>query len=151
MKKLRADTASNTIKAMADASKGELLPPKHITLTDSAIPYWRGIIPARARDEWSEVDLVVAGQLAQCQADIAEQDVALRAEGSIVKNERGTQIMNPRATLMENLARREMALMRTLRMGGRVSGDARNDAKRRKIQSESEKLRSELEDDELLA
>jgi hypothetical protein len=58
--------------------------------------------------------------------------------------------MNPRATLMENLARREMALMRTLRMGGRVSGDARDDAKRRKIQLQSESVRSEIED-ELLA
>ena len=105
----------------------------------------------RARDEWTDAELVVAGQLAQCQADMAEQDQILRIEGSIVKNKRGTQIINSRATLMEILARREMALMRTLRMGGRVSGDARVDAKRRKIQSESEKLRSELENNELLA
>lgn len=150
-KRSRADSTSSVIKAMSDAAMGELNPPEHITLTESAIPFWKGIVRARARDEWLDVDLVVAGQLAQCQADISHQDVLLRAEGSIVTNERGTQIMNPRATLMENLARREMALMRTLRMGGRVSGDARDDAKRRKIQNESEKLRAELEDDELLA
>lgn len=150
-RRLRADSTTSVIKAMSDAAKGDLLPPDHVNITDDAIPYWKGIVRARARDEWTEVDLVVVGQLAQCQCDIAEQDVALRAEGSIVKNERGTQIMNPRATLMENLARREMALMRTLRLGGRVSGDGVDDAKRRSIQRQSEEIRKELESDDLLA
>lgn len=147
----RADSTDSVIKAMADAAKGDLLPPEHVSITDSAIPYWIGIVRARARDEWNEVDLVVVGQLAQCQADIAEQDVLLRSEGSIVTNDRGTQIMNPRATLMENLARREMALMRTLRLGGSVSGDKRDDAKRRSIQKQSEQIRKELEENDLLA
>ncbi len=150
-RRLRADSTASVIKAMADAAKGDLLPPEHVVITDSAIPYWKGIVCARARDEWTEVDLVVVGQLAQCQADMADQDVLLRSEGSIVTNERGTQIMNPRATLMENLARREMALMRTLRLGGAVSGDKRDDAKRRSIQKQSEQIRKELEEDDLLA
>ncbi len=150
-RRLRADSTTSVIKAMSDAAMGELQPPSHITITDSAIPFWKGVVRARARDEWSEVDLVVAGQLAQCQSDIADQDILLRSEGSIVTNERGTQIMNPRATLMENLARREMALMRTLRLGGSVSGDKRDDAKRRSIQRQSESIRKELEDDGLLA
>lgn len=150
-RKPRSDSTDSIIKAMADAAKGELKPPAHVKMTADALPYWKGILTARARDEWSEVDLVVAGQLAQCQCDMAEQDVSLRAEGSIVVNERGTQIMNPRATLMENLARREMALMRTLRLGGHAGGDTRDEVKRRSIQKQSEKLRTELQDDELLA
>lgn len=150
-KRLRADSTTSVIKAMSDAAMGELTPPSHIVITDSAIPYWKGIVRARARDEWPDVDLVVAAQLAQCQSDMADQDVLLRSEGSIVANDRGTQIMNPRATLMENLARREMALMRTLRLGGSVSGDKRDDAKRRSIQRQSEEIRKELESDDLLA
>jgi hypothetical protein len=150
-RKLRADSTASKIKAMSDAALGLLEPPSHVKITQAALPYWEGIVRARARDEWSEVDLVVVGQLAQCQCDIAEQDVLLRQEGSIVANDRGTQIMNPRATLMENLARREMALMRTLRLGGSVSGDKRDDAKRRSIQRQSEEIRKELEEDSLLA
>ena len=150
-KRLRADSTTSVIKAMSDAAMGELTPPSHITITDSAIPYWKGVVRARARDEWPDVDLVVAAQLAQCQSDMADQDVLLRSEGSIVANDRGTQIMNPRATLIENLARREMALMRTLRLGGSVSGDKRDDAKRRSIQRQSEEIRKELESDDLLA
>jgi hypothetical protein len=110
-------------------------------------------VRARARDEWLEVDLVVAAQLAQCQADIAEEDAALRSEGRVIKNERGTPVMNPRTTVLEQLARREMALMRTLRMGGRIAGDARDEAGKRKIEHQSRRLRGELEeeDDGLLA
>ncbi|PIL41966.1 TerS protein [Massilia eurypsychrophila] len=152
-KRTRADSAASAVNAMVAAAKPDIAIPDYVTLTDSAIPFWAGVVRARARDEWIDVDLVVAAQLAQCQADIAEEDALLRAEGRVMKNDKGTQIMNPRTTVMEQLARREMALMRTLRMGGRIAGDTRDEAGKRKIERESRKLRGELEeeDDGLLA
>lgn len=147
----RSDSAASAVKAMFDASKAPLVPPAYVQLTPSALPYWGDVVRARARDEWTEVDLVVAAQLAQCMADMADEDAELRIEGKVVKNDRGTQVMNPRTTVMEQLARREMALMRTLRMGGRVAGDSRDEAGRRKIARESIRLRDELEEDDLLA
>jgi hypothetical protein len=84
-------------------------------------------------------------------ADMADEDAELRIEGKVVKNDKGTQIMNPRTTVLEQLARREMALMRTLRMGGRIAGDSRDMAGARKIERQSKKLREELEEDDLLA
>lgn len=152
-KRSRADSAASAVKAMVDASKADIEVPDWVTLTPSAVPFWAGVVRARTRDEWIDVDLVVAAQLAQCQADIAEEDAALRLEGRVIKNERGTAVMNPRTTVMEQLARREMALMRTLRMGGRAGGDPRNEENKRKIERESRKLRGELEeeDDGLLA
>lgn len=147
----RADSAASAVKAMVNAAKAPLVPPAQVTLTASALPYWDNVVRARARDEWSDVDLVVAAQLAQCMADMADEDAELRIEGKVVKNDRGTQVMNPRTTVMEQLARREMALMRTLRMGGRVAGDSRDEAGRRKIERESAKLREELEENDLLA
>lgn len=136
---------------MVDAAKPSIQLPAYVTLTESAVPYWDGVVCARARDEWTDVELVVAAQLAQCQADIAEEDARLREEGKVITNERGTPVMNPRTTVMEQLARREMALMRTLRMGGRVAGDSRDQSGARKIERESKKLREELAEDDLLA
>lgn len=149
----RADSAAAAVKAMVDAAKDELQPPAHVTLTDSAKLFWGAVVRARARDEWLDVDLVVAAQLAQCQADIEEEMISLRAEGKVIENGRGTPVMNPRTTVLEQLARREMALMRTLRMGGRIAGDGRDELGKRKIENQSRKLRSELEeeDDGLLA
>jgi hypothetical protein len=95
--------------------------------------------------------LAVAAQLARTQADIEREQVLVDAEGSVIANDRGTPIANPRFAVLEQLARREMALMRTLRMGGRVSGDARDSVKRVKVQREAEKVRGELADEDLLA
>jgi hypothetical protein len=152
-KRGRADSAASAVKAMVDAAKPDIEVPAWVTLTESARPFWIGVVRARTRDEWIDVDLVVAAQLAQCQADIAEEDAALREEGRVIKNDRGTPVMNPRTTVLEQLARREMALMRTLRMGGRIAGDSRDEQGKRKIESQSRKLRGELEeeDDGLLA
>lgn len=152
-RRTRADSAASAVQAMVSASQPDIAVPEYVTLTESAVPFWAGVVRARTRDEWTEVDLVVAAQLAQCQADIAEEDLALRTEGRVITNERGTPVMNPRTTVMEQLARREMALMRTLRMGGRVAGDARDQEGKRKIERQSRKLRGELEeeDDGLLA
>ena len=107
---------------------------------------------ARARDEWTAADLVVAAQLARCQHDIERESRTLDDEGSVLTNERGTKVMNPRHAVLEQLARREMALMRALRIGGSESGGDRRDLdKARKLQREAEKARTELADEGLLA
>lgn len=136
---------------MVDAAKGPPEVPAHVRLRDGDRPFWDGVIRARARDEWTDADLVVAAQLARCQRDIERESERLQDEESVLINARGTQVMNPRLSVLEQLARREMALMRTLRMGGRVAGDARDESTRRKLQRQAESVRSELEEDELLA
>ena len=151
MKRNRSDSAASAVKAMLNAALPELPVPAHVTLSDEALKFWGGITRARARDEWREVDLVVAGQLAECQALIESESVALRAEGTLQKNDRGTVVENPRNRVIQNLAQREMALMRTLLMGGKASGDARNHIGARKVEAAARKVRAELEDDELLA
>lgn len=151
MKRTRSDSAASAVKAMLNASKGDLQPPAHVTLRAGDEPFWAGVVRARARDEWTEADLVVAAQLARCLHDIEKEQVSLDVEGTVVPNDRGTLVVNPRVSVLEQFARREMALMRTLRMGGRVAGDTRNELSKRKVETQSRKLREELEDDELLA
>ena len=151
MKRNRADSAASAVKAMVDAAKGDIRPPEHVTLREGDEPFWVAVVRARARDEWSEADLVVAAQLARCLRDIETEQAQLDVEGTVTKNDRGTLVANPRVSVLEQFARREMALMRTLRMGGRIAGDPRDEAGKRKIERQSRKVREELEDDELLA
>ena len=137
---------------MVDAASGPLVAPAHVKLRERDLPFWAGVIRARARDEWTEADLVVAAQLTRCQADIEDEQQKLDVEGSVLENERGTMVVNPRVSILEQYARREMALMRTLRMGGKVPGeDPRSEIGRRKAQRQAEKVRDELKSDELLA
>ena len=150
-KRNRADSAASAVKAMVNAAKDTISVPAHVKLRPGDEVFWEGVVRARARDEWTETDLVVAGQLARCLHDIEKEQVQLDVEGTVVKNDKGTLVANPRVSVLEQFARREMALMRTLPMGGRVAGAARDLGPARQIERQSRKLREELEDDELLA
>ena len=150
-KRNRADSAASAVKAMVNAAKDVIAVPSHVTLRPGDEVFWEGVVRARARDEWTETDLVVAAQLARCLHDIEKEQALMDAEGTVIANDRGTMAVNPRVSVLEQFARREMALMRTLRMGGRIAGAARDEAPARKIERQSRKLREELEDDELLA
>lgn len=146
-----ADTAAGAVGAMLAAAAPSIQPPSHCALRKEDMAFWRGIVDARARDEWTDANLVIAAQLARCQRDIEEQQNLLYTEGHIVVNERGTPIANPRHTVLEKMSTRELALMRSLNMVGVAVADKRDLAGKRKIEQQSRKLREELEDDPLLA
>ena len=110
--KAKADTVAGAREAMENALRGTLQVPKHITLKSEHMPFWHGIIKSRALSDWEEVDLVVAAQLARCQYEIEVATEQLDGEDTVLFNARGTQIMNPRLNVLEQLARREMALIK---------------------------------------
>jgi hypothetical protein len=122
-----------------------------MTLSEGAAKFWPAIIHARARAEWRGVDLVVAAQLAECQALIEQESTTLRLEGMVVPNDKGTLVENARNRVVQTLATREMALMRTLLMGGKDGGDARNFKGARAMESSARKAKTELEQEDLLA
>jgi hypothetical protein len=152
MRKPRSDSAEAAIKAALNAATPAPQIPDSVKLSEKHLPFWNAIISSRARAEWSDATLIVAAQLARTQYEIEFESEALEKEGSVVENQRGTPIMNPRQTVMEQLCRREMALMRTLGISGSVAnGDKRDLQKARKMQQQAEKLAKELEEDDLLA
>ena len=132
-------------------AKGVLQPPAHSPLREGDKPFWEGVLRARSLDEWTEADLVVAAQLARCQADIEREQIALDAEGTTTVNERGTQGVNPRVAVLEQFSRRQLALMRNLRIGGASLGDPRDLAKKRILERNARKVGAEIDDDGLLA
>jgi len=151
MRKKQAASAEAAIQAAVNAAQGVLSPPKHVVIRPGDMPFWDGVMRARARDEWIEADLVVAAQLARVQADIERESKTLDVEGTVVTNERGTPVCNPRVSVLEQMARREMALMRTLRMGGKAAGDPRLEAASRRTQQRADRIHADLAEDELLA
>lgn len=150
-RKKRSDSADAAINAMLNAAKPLPDVPAHVRLRDQDLPFWDNIVRARARDEWSDADLIVGAQLARCMADIEAESIKLDSEGSVIENQRGTPVMNPRHAVLEQLARREMALMRSLQMTGSAKGDKRDIEKSRQLQRQAEKARAEVAEDDLLA
>ena len=146
-KRARSDSAKAAINAALGAASPLPDCPPHVKLRDHDRPFFENVLRVRTRDEWTETDLIVAGQLARCMSDIERESAWLEEEGSVIKNDKGTQIMNPRNSVLEQLARREMALMRTLKISGASTGDTRDLQKGRKLQREAEKARAEVADD----
>lgn len=150
-KKAPSTTAASAVKAMLGAATPLPEPPSHIKLRESDLPFWEGIIRARARDEWTAATLVVAAQLARCQADIEKESALLDTEGSVVENQRGTPVMNPRHSVLEQMSRRELALMRSLQITAAADGRKADVEKARSIQAQAERARESLADEDLLA
>lgn len=128
-KRLPSNSAEAQKKAMANALAKPLEPPAHVRLQPHEMPFWESVVCARARENWDTADLEVAANLARCKSDIEIQNRYLRIEGAIVKNDRGTQIGNPRFAVIETLTRRSIALSRFLQVNAAAkNGDARDSA-----------------------
>jgi hypothetical protein len=152
----RSDSAAAALRAAKNAAMADLMPPAHVQISADAMPDFHAIVRARARNEWSELDLIVAAQLAECILRQREQDALLLLEGDVIENAKGTMVANPRVAMLANLAGRQMAYMRTLQMGGRVpgtAGDKRKKQNGRQLEREARQAReeAEAEDDGLLA
>lgn len=148
----RSDSNTSAVDVMVEVAKGDPEIPKHVKLRECDIPFWNGILRARVKVDWVDYDLVVAAQLARTQADIEREQATLYSEGSVIDNSRGTPIPNPRVAVLEALARREMALLRTLRMAGAVVGDVRDQAAKLRAQRTAAEARDAVsaEEDDLL-
>lgn len=131
-RRARSDSVAAAGKAMLDAGSALPVVPGHVKVRPGDAPFLDGILRARARDEWTSPDLVVAMQLARCQADIEKEHAMLENEGSVIDNFKGTPIVNPRHAVLEQLSRRELALLRALQMAGSPRGDKRDVEQSRK-------------------
>lgn len=149
MARKRADSAHEQSKIMVDAIKGKK-PPSHLVLRKQDIPFWNAIIAARAK--WTDVDLAHAANLARCQADIEEAQRLLDKEGSILKNKRGTPVMNPRFTVLETLSRRAVAISAKIQVHAAATiGETKLNKGKNSAKQKSLDALEELDDDDLIA
>lgn len=122
-KKSRSDSRQKKTELMAQAING-IKPPAHLNLRPRDLPFWAAIIDARAT--WTDVDLSHAANLARCQSDIEFLQNEISEQGNTLKNERGTEVSNPRHVLLETLTRRSVALSRMLQVhAGATVGEAK--------------------------
>ena len=150
MKRVRqADTTEGLVNAFIEAAKGLPAVPKHVKLRQQDMPYWEAITAMKPRDEWNEVELVAAAQLARAQADIAALNEKLENEPMIVAGPRNTPRPNPAAYMLEAVTRRQLALMRALGLVSVQTNEA-NSARNRLLKNARE-VRARAEKDPLLA
>lgn len=112
------------------------------------MPFFKDILYARSRDDWREVDLQLAAQLARCMSDIQRQETLLQGEDVVIVSESGKMDENPRIKVIARYKTMQGAIMRTLQLGGRVAIDPRNLQKAADLEKQQRKLRGEIVEDE---
>lgn len=80
-----ANTVQNLVAAMQNAIQGEIEPPAYVRLRGGDREFWDAIMRTRARTEWTDADLVNAGNMARCMADIERISRELETEGDVVE------------------------------------------------------------------
>lgn len=146
-KKQRTDTATGAITSMQGATM-KIDPPDWVYLPDYALPFWRSITRARAADRWNESDLEAAAELARTKGNIERLQEELSEEGDIIKNDRGTPIVNPKHSLLETLTRRMVSLSRMLQVHAEATqGKSRDQVQANKAQQTASKALEDSDDD----
>ncbi|PYD92648.1 TerS protein [Pseudomonas syringae pv. pisi] len=151
VKRNRSDSGTSAVAAMQAAAAGAIKPPRFVNIRKADKPFWDSIVRARARNSWTDSDLVMAGNLARCLSDIERLQKEIDVEGDVILNDRKSQVINPKHSLLETLSRRAVALSRTLQVHAQATqGDSRDQGKKATKQRAAEKVLAEQDDDDLI-
>jgi hypothetical protein len=126
----RVDSSTAAVSIMLNAAKGELQPPKHVSVPEGARPFWHAIIRARPREDWEAAPALInaAANLAWTQWQIDQMRRQIDGELELPE---GTAVLQLASGILK-MQRLEMGYLRVLQQHGRaVEGEARDVAKRK--------------------
>ena len=145
----RVDSATGAVRVMASASK-VISPPSNVPLDADDLPFFASVLAEFARSEWTAHQLELAAMMARTMADLVREQVALRAEGSVLLTEKGTPVVNPRKAVVQMHAATILSFRRSLSLHARAQGGEARDVGKRRGQAKTIEADNPL-DDELLA
>jgi hypothetical protein len=146
----KTDSASGAVSAFQSAMT-DIEPPAQVTLREQDWPFWYAITRARAKESWTDIDLVHAASLARTQADIEQVQSELNEEGFTLVNDRGTVVANPKNSILETLSRRSIALSRSLQVHAHATqGDSHEQVRKNKTQKKAQDAIKDAGDDGLI-
>ena len=147
-RKPRIDSTAAAVE-IAKASSAQIVPPSNVPLEDRDLPFFASVIAEFARSDWSAHQLELAAMLARTMADLNDEQIEMRKEGSICKTDKGTPVINPRKTAIQMHYSNIHSARRSLALHARAQGgEARDLAKRR---TAVKAVEDGMGDDDLLA
>jgi hypothetical protein len=148
-RRTRVDSASEAVR-IAQSAQSQIHPPAHVPLEDRDLVFFANVIDEFARSEWTAHQLELAALLARTMADLNAEQLALRDEGSVMRTDKGTPVVNPRKAIIQMHASTILSYRRSLGIHARAQGgEARDVAKRRGQSKQIED--GAAHDDDLLA
>ena len=135
-KRQRSDSATAAVMAF-NSAQNTIDPP--MPLTEREMFYWGAITRARAREDWTAIDLMHAWNLAKQMLLIEKSHDEIAEKGMTVVNEKGTQIDNPAFSRLEKLTRLAASMSTKLHVHAEATvGKSEDAAKRATKQRDAE-------------
>ena len=135
-KRQRSDSATAAVMAF-NSAQNTIDPP--MPLNEREMFYWCAITRARAREDWTAIDLMHAWNLAKQMLLIEQSHEEIAEKGMTVVNEKGTQIDNPAFSRLEKLTRLSASLSTKLHVHSEATvGKSEDAAKRATKQRDAE-------------
>ena len=113
-KALSRDSHLNVVALASTISDQIPLPDGVILRDESEMVIWKQFTHARASEGWRDFDLLIVAKAVRLEADIRKYQMQLDRSGAVIKNDRGTPIVNPFLTVIDSLQRQQLALIRSL-------------------------------------
>ena len=130
-RKTRIDSTAAAVE-VAKASAQQISAPSNVPLEEADLPFFASVIDEFARSEWTAHQLELAAMLARTMADLEGEQRAMRSEGSVMKSDKGTPVINPRKTAIQMHYSNIHSARRSLSLHERAQGgEARDVSKRR--------------------
>lgn len=138
----RVDTAAGAVAVMKAAAR-QIEPPEGCELRDQDLPFWRAVIDARAKEEWTDADLYSAASLARAMAD---SEWIAREEAVAATVLETARLLG----LQDKLQRRIITLRRSLGLDARAGRRQTEDIAGRRAKAKEIEADNPLAGDDLL-
>lgn len=153
MDKKRIDSKDEAVRYFMAANR-EIVPPAHVPLDADDLPFFASVISEFAKADWSDHQIELAAMLARMMSDLEREQRGLRAEGSLIKTDRGTPIINPRKTVVQMLSGSILSMRRSLALHARAHEGGKSSERIGKRKSEAkdiEAMASDVMGEDLIA
>lgn len=111
VQRLGRNSAISLVGAVTDETP---VPEGVILRDDSEMVIWRQFTRTRASRDWRDFDLLLIAKAVRAESDIRRHQLILDKSGPLIKTERGTPIANPLLSVIDQLQRQQLAIIRSL-------------------------------------
>ena len=122
--KLGKQSTVNTLKLVSELADKTALPEGVTLRSEKDMVIWGQFTQARASGGWRDFDLVILAKVVRLESDIRKYQEQLDVSDAIIRNDRGTQIVNPLFSVIDSLQRQQLALIRNMSLS-QVAQDPR--------------------------
>lgn len=122
--KLGLNTSTTLTKSIAQVTQ-DVPVPDYAKFSETEVELWRRYTRVRPPDAWRDFDLGNIVKMVKLESKSLDLQAKAERMGELIKNDRGTPIVNPAMSLIDQLERRLLAIQRSMSINQTAGVDPR--------------------------